>query len=34
MGVCVQEQALNKQIDRAEKMDERFAPNEVDNLDN
>ena len=34
MGLSVQEQALNKQIDRAERMAERFALNEVDNLEN
>ena len=34
MGLSVQEQALNKQIDRAERMAERFASDEVDNLDN
>ena len=34
MGLCVQEAALTKQIDRAERMAERLAPNDVDNPQN
>ena len=34
MGLCVQEQALTKQIHRAERMTERFAPNDIDNVNN
>ena len=34
MGLCVQEAALTKQIDRAERMAERLAPNDIDNINN
>ena len=34
MGLCVQEAALTKQIDRAERMAERLAPNDIDNMNN
>ena len=34
MGLCVQEAALTKQIDRAERMAERLAPDDVDDPNN
>ena len=34
MGLCVQEQALTKQIDRAEKIAEKLAPNDMENMNN
>ena len=34
MGLCVQEQALTKQIDRAERIAEKLAPDEIENMDN
>ena len=34
MGLCVQEQALTKQIDRAERIAEKMAPDEIENMDN
>ena len=34
MGLCVQEAALTKQIDRAERMAERLAPNQMDDKNN
>ena len=34
MGLCVQEQALTKKIDRAERIAEKLAPNEMENLNN
>ena len=34
MGLCCQEQALTKQIDRAERIAERFAPNDIDDVNN
>ena len=34
MGLCVQEQALPKQIDRAKRIAERLAPDDMDNENN
>ena len=34
MGLCIQEQALTKQIDRAERMADRRAPDAMDDLSN
>ena len=34
MGLCIQEAALTKQIDRAERMAERRAPNYMDDVNN
>ena len=34
MGLCVQEAALTKQIDRAERMMQRFAPDDVEDPNN
>ena len=34
MGLCVQEQALTNQIDRAERIAERMAPNDMENINN
>ena len=34
MGLCVQEAALTKQIDRAERMAERLAPNDIEDVNN
>ena len=34
MGLCVQEAALTKQIDRAERMAQRFAPDDVEDPNN
>ena len=34
MGLCVQEAALTKQIDRAERMAERLAPDDIEDVNN
>ena len=34
MGLCIQESALTKQIDRAERMADRRAPDDMDDLSN
>ena len=34
MGLCVQEQALTKQIDRAERIAEKMAPDDMEDQSN